>query len=394
MLLAAVATADANHVGYLRACLQQTGLVQAVAEWSLSEQGLWSIRPTETMPDVVLLGLQKDFELYFALAAQVRRMKPTVRIIACSPQQPDPQLLLQAMRSGVQEFLPSPVNPQMLHDTLARYLAEREPTGTLPVEKVIVVMGAKGGVGASTVAVNLAVQLAQLGKNRVALLDFARPVGHVCLLLDVRPRFSIRDAAENLERLDGHFFGGLLVKHKSGVEILAGVSHPEEWQHIAISPLARVVNVAQSIFDHVVIDLGSALTPEWNPVLQLARMILLVAEANVPSLWALERNLSTLAALGRDKDRARVIINRWTRKDDEALKTVEKNIKRTIFAKLPNDFQQVSEATNLGTPLARNHNNPLVTQFQRLAGQISGVQVPARAHRGGLGSLFSLHRGK
>ena len=390
-LTAAIVCADPASAGHLRACLQQTGLVSSVTEWTPGNRGLWTIRPTEMVPEVVILGLHGDLEPYFALAVQLRRIRPTTRIIACSAQpDPDPQLLLQAMRSGVQEFLPPPINAAVLQEALTRFLQENNPVGALPAEKLIVVMGTKGGVGTSTVAVNLAVQMVELTKKRVALLDFAPPMGHACLLLDLRPRFSVRDAVENLEHLDGHFFSGLLVKHKSGLEVLPGVSHPEEWERIQIPSLVRVVNVAQSIFDHVLVDFGSSISLEWAPVLRLAKTILLVAEANVPSLWALERDLSALSGLGRGPERVRIVINRWSRADEEALKAVEKNIKRPIIARLPNDFRQVSEAINLGTPLYRNHNNPLVSQFRLLAGQVSGTSPMVSGERRGLAHLFSI----
>lgn len=389
MWSAAVASADPTNAGYLRACLQQTGLVRSVVEWTPSSRGEWQLPPGEPVPDIVVLGMSREMQPFFAFATQLRRARPTVRIIACSPQQqPDPHILLQAMRSGVQEFLPAPVNATVLQETLSRFTQESEAAGASSAGKLIVLMGSKGGVGTSTVAVNLGVQLAQSTKKRVVLLDFARPVGHLALLLDLRPRFSLRDALENLERLDSHFFSGLLTQHKTGLEVLAGVSHPESWQQISVPALPRVVNVAQSTADFVLMDYGSGYSPDWDSTLQLARMILLVAESNVPSLWALERQVSALAAFGRDPDRIRIVINRWSRKDEEALKTVQKSLKRPIFARLSNDFRQVSEATNLGMPLSKNHNNPLLSQFRELANQLAGTTSLGRPQRNGLLNLF------
>ena len=117
-------------------------------------------------------------------------------------------------------------------------------------ERLIVVMGSKGGVGATTVAVNLGVQLCTHAQKRVVLLDLARPLGNAHLLLDLHPRFGIRDAIDNLDRLDSHFFAGLLERHKSKLEILGGAMQPEEWQTIPTAPLERVVNVAQAGIRH------------------------------------------------------------------------------------------------------------------------------------------------
>ena len=124
------------------------------------------------------------------------------------------------------------------------------------MEKLLVVAGAKGGVGTTTVAVNLAVQLARGAGKRVVMFDLGRPLGHAALLLDLETRFSFRAAVESLDRLDSHLFSGLLANHKSGVQVLGGASHADEWDRISPLSLARVINVAQSSFDFVVADIG------------------------------------------------------------------------------------------------------------------------------------------
>ncbi len=390
MLTAVIVSTDATSSSLLRAGLQQTGLVLSVREWSVSTES--HPGPGEAVPDVVLLDLGQETEPYFAFAAHLRRLRPAARIIALSLlQQPDPGLLLQAMRSGVEEFLPKPVDVHVLRDTLARFVQEKEIAGTRSVEKLIVVMGAKGGAGATTVAANLGVQLAQVSRKRVVLLDFARSLGHVSLMLDLQPRFSLHDAIENLDRLDGHFFGGLLCRHRTGLEVLAGTSHPEEWERITAPALVRVVNVAYSSCDYVVVDSGAQYSSEWGPLLRMARAILLVTEANVPGLWSLERHLATTAAMGIDAQRVGIVINRWSRADEEALKSVEKRTKRPIF-RLPNDYRQASEAVNTGVPLSGNHNNALVSRFRELAAQLVGMAPPPTPEkRGTLANLFSFN---
>src|SRR5262249_58502027 len=129
--------------------------------------------------------------------------------------------------------------------------------GTRTAEKLIVVMGAKGGVGATTIAANRGVQLAEMSKKRVVLLDFARMLGHVALVLDLQPRFALRDAVENLDRLDGHFFSGLLCRHRTGLEVLAGTSHPEGWESYTPAALALVVIHASNSYSLLVHEYGA-----------------------------------------------------------------------------------------------------------------------------------------
>ena len=389
MLTVAIASGDQISSSQLLAALAQTGLVGSVKQWILPMEKLPDVG--ETMPDIVLLDLARDPEPYFTLGAHLRRLKPDIRLIACSALvPPNQQLLLDAMRSGVQDFIPKPVKPEALEELLNRLSQEIQPGDRRSVEKLVVLMGSKGGVGTTTVAVNLGVQLATHAQKRTVLLDLARPLGNVHLLLDLHPRFGVRDAVESLDRLDTHFFGGLLTPHKTKLEILGGHLLPEEWQSVPILPMERIVNVAQASFDMVLADLGSQFSSEWGSVLNRARMILMVAEANVPSLWTLERRLVALTGLGVESDRIRIVINRWHKGDDEVLKTIEKNLKHPIFACLPNDFGKANTAVNLGMPLMENHNNYLSNRYRALAAQLAGMEsVQPTQKRSGLTNFFA-----
>jgi len=388
MLTAAIASSDLTSSAQLLAALEQTGLVSSVAQWTIPTDRI--PESADQMPDVVFLDLSREPEPFFAFANQVRRTRPTVKLIACSAAvPPQPSMLLEAMRSGVQDFLGKPVQAESLKDLLVR-ISQDLNTRELPSQdKLIVVMGAKGGVGTTTVAINLGVQLATFARKRTVLLDFARPLGNVHLLLDLHPRFGIRDAVESLDRLDSHFLGGLLTKHKTKLEVLCGTTQPEEWQHIDVNVLDRVVNVTQNAFDIVLLDMGSQFSTEWSTILRMARMILIVAEANVPSLWTLERRLLALKGFGISQERARIIINRWHKGDDEVLKSIQKDINRPIFASLPNDFRKASQAVNLGTPIQENHNNILSSRYRQIAGQLVGIDATVTEKKSSLSGLFS-----
>jgi pilus assembly protein CpaE len=389
MLTAAIASGDASTSAQLLASLQQVGLVSSIQQWTVHAD-----KPPEVtgiIPDVVLLDLGRDPGPFFALAAQIRKLQPTVHVIACSSTFPPNQyLLMDAMRSGVQEFVAKPVQPEALHAILNR-LNESQPQKRSS-EKLIVLMGSKGGVGTTTVAVNLGAQLCTFAKKRTVLLDFARPLGNAHLLLDLHPRFGIRDAVENLERLDSHFFAGLLTHHKTNLELLGGSLHPEEWQTIPVAPLERVVNVAQAEFDTVLMDLGTQFSSDWSSILQSARMVLLVTETNVPALWTLDRRLQALTGIGVNPERIRVIVNRWHKGDEETLKAIQNETKYSVLTHLPNDFRKANIAFNLGVPLMENHDNLLTNHYRQLASQLTGIKVQPEYKRGALSTFFSNKR--
>lgn len=390
MLTVGVVSLDTKNSAALLAMLQQTGLVQPIAQWDLmAGEG-----PTSraAVPDVVLVEIGRDAKTPLEFAARLNRLNPAACIIAASAyQEPSPDLLMQAMRSGVREFLSQPIDPMVVREMLERLVKQRG-TPQSETEKLVIVAGAKGGVGTTTIAVNLAVQLARSAEKRTVLFDFGRPLGHAALLLDLAARFSFRAAVESLDRLDSHLFSGFLAAHKSGVQLLAGATQADEWDRIAPISLARVINVAQSSFDLVIADIGSACSSEWGPVLRLARQIILVTETNVPSLWSLERQVSLLRSLGTDPARLRVVVNRWHRADDEPLQAFEKRVQLPIFERLPNDFRQVSRAVNSGEELAHGQGGQLVQKFRDMAQQIVGGRRQVEAKRGSFLGLFSSKR--
>ena len=370
MLTATVVSRDPKSSASLQASLQQSGMIASVGAWAPDPERYPA--PGVLVPDVVVLDLGEDPEPFFSFAAHLRRQRPTVHVVAVSVvQHPEPGLLLEAMRTGIQDFLPKPLENGSLQATLTRFMKDRgsELGG---FERLIVVLGVKGGVGTTTVAVNLGVQLMHVTKKRVGLLDFGCPLGHVALMLDIQPRFGVRDAVENLDRLDAHFFNGLLTKHKSGLEVLAGTTYTDDWLRITVPALARLIHVAQGAFDYVVLDYGSVYSSEVRLILGMARVILLITQADVPSLWTLNRHLSALVDLGIDPQRIRLVVNRWHKRDEEALASVERNLRRPIAARLPNDYKLVSEATNLGLPLEVRRNDPLVSRIRQLACEVAG----------------------
>src|ERR1700753_1634359 len=189
MLTVAIASGDMASSAQLLASLEQTGLVKSVKQWSVPADKL--PESVDALPDVVLLDLARDPEPYFQLGSQIHRARPAVKLIACSSVvPPNHQLLLEAMRAGVQDFLPKPVDPRSLRETLAKFSKDLEGNGDRSsLDRLIVVMGSKGGVGTTTVAVNVGVQLVSYARKHVALLDFANPLGNVHLLLALHPKF-------------------------------------------------------------------------------------------------------------------------------------------------------------------------------------------------------------
>lgn len=385
----AIAGGDTLGNATLRAMLQQTGLAKDVQDWSHA-MGL-RLRHAQDVPDVVFLDLSSGMGSEFVFAQELSKLRPSVHIIACSAKrESDPEFLLQAMRAGIRDFVQKPYNRLEITELVVRLVEESgvQLVRKAATGKLFAVLGTKGGVGTSTVAVNLAVQLARLAGKKTVLLDFSRPMGDVAALLDLKAKFQMRDAVDNVKRLDGTLLQGLLTPHKSGLQVLCGAARLEDWQDASLAVIERIVDIAQQSFDFVVMDLGAFYSAEWRNILD-ASEVLLVSEADLPGLAKLHKHLTALANLRVPSGQTRLIINRWHRHDEPALAKVENDMKMPVFARLPNNFKQVNEATVRGVPMAKN-GDPLTEGFEKIAARLAGKESTNQAKKTRLGQFFSL----
>jgi pilus assembly protein CpaE len=386
-----VALAGADPIGNstLRAMLQQSGLARDTQEWASLDAV--KLRHADDVPDVVFLDLSTGMGSELAFAQGLSKLRPSVTIIACSMKnETNPEFLLQAMRSGIRDFLQKPYNRIEVVSLMHRLGNEcgAQPVKRAGTGRLMAVLGTKGGVGTSTVAVNLAVQLARIPGKKALLLDFSRPMGDVAALLDLKPKFQVRDAIENVRRLDTTMLGGLLTLHTSGLQVLCGATCLEDWQNGSLPVVERIVELALRSFDFVVLDMGSFYSADWERMLQTAE-VLLVSEADLTGLAKLDKHLRALANLCVPANQIRLVINRWHRSDEEALAQIENRMKVPVFARLPNNFKQVTEATVRGVPVVKN-GDPLTEGFAKMAGHLAGMENANGRKRSLLGAFFSL----
>src|SRR5688500_11672417 len=217
-------------------------------------------------PDVYVVDIRGDLASGMASIERLRASHPAAALFAIASGA-DPELILRAMRAGANEFFAwTPGNAsaaasmeESFHGAVRRTAARREAAHAGARQPCVthVFLGAKGGAGTTTVAVNCAVELARLTKRPTIIIDLKPCLGEVALFLGVRPRFTILDALENLHRLDKDFLTELVSRHKSGLDILAGseqFDRPNAQDSGAIEELLRVLG---RVYDHIVIDVGN-----------------------------------------------------------------------------------------------------------------------------------------
>ena len=295
----------------------------------------------------------------------------------------DPDLILQSMRAGANEFFTWPPAEETLprrdspHGGAARNRARaRRPSAT-----TLVFFGAKGGAGTTTVAVNCGVELARLSKRSTVIVDLKPGLGEVALFLGVRPRYSLLDAIDNLHRLDREFLRELVVKHKSGLEILAGsdqFDRPGAADGGAIEELFRLL---ARQYEYILVDAGSQINSCTVAALYTADTIFLVANPDVPSVRNAQRLLDRVRQLGACGERVRVLLNRAAGAVSDSAEADRGALGHPIHHTFPSDYKTVSTALNSGVPLALTGNSDIAAQFDQLHAADSRAGRPQRRRR-------------
>jgi pilus assembly protein CpaE len=330
-------------------------------------------QPQAIAPDLALVDIRADAPSGIAAIERLRGTFASVAIFAVAART-DPELILQAMRAGANEFFTWPPAEESFHGAVRRTAARRETkdASSKPPSATLVFFGAKGGAGTTTVAVNCAVELARLTKRPAIIVDLKACLGEVALFLGVRPRFTVLDAIENLHRLDRDFLKELVVRHKSGLEILAAseqFDRPNGQDAGAVEELFRILSRSH---DFIVIDAGNSINSCSLAALYAADSIFLVTNPDVPSVRNAQRLVERVRQLGASAERIRIVLNRFADTLMIGPKQIETALGYSIDQMFSSDYKTVSTALNSGVPLALANSSELAAQFNRFTRQIIG----------------------
>ncbi|MES1256721.1 MAG: AAA family ATPase [Acidobacteriota bacterium] len=314
-------------------------------------------------PEVLLVDLRADRELLASIPAIKRRFPSMgIAILALSL---DPTLMLEAMRAGVTECITEPLTQASIESAISHVVVQRAAT----VEgRVFAVVGAKGGVGTTTIAVNLAEALAQASSSAL-LVDLHAANGDAVVFLGVEPKFTVTDAVENTHRLDEAFFRGLVAHTRSGLDLLA--SSPRlAAGHLDPQRVRTIIEFAVRYYPAVVLDVPRMDGPILD-ALDVAALILVVVNHELPTIRSAFRFVARLRQRYGD-DRVAVVVNRSDNQAEISVGDIEKAVGARIRHAFPNDYKQAVLAVNRGEPLAQSTQGRLAASFHALARELNG----------------------
>ena len=297
----------------------------------------------------------------------------------------EPRLMLDAMRAGVNECVQEPVTADALEQAIRRVTA-----GNLPQQtgQVFAFVGAKGGVGGTTLAVNTAVMLSRLTKAEVLLVDFHVGHGDASLFLGVEPRFSVVDAIENVHRMDEQFFRSIAEKTKAGIDLLAASDR------VGHGPLDRqrvraLLDFASSRYRYVLLDLPRSDMGTLDALEEVSTVVVVTSQ-ELASL----RSAGRLAHLLRTRygsSRVMAVMNRFDRRAEIAHADVERVIGDSVKHLIPSDYRAAIEALNVGRPIALEQG-VLANAFRSLAGDLGGIVKQQRERPAGVLGRLAFRR--
>ncbi|MHC2065939.1 AAA family ATPase [Bremerella sp. T1] len=346
----------------------------------------------QTNPDIGIVSIDSDPDKAIRLIREVHENTPDCSILVISGST-DGQLILKAMRAGAKEFLTQPLSIEDLVSALERIGHHRFGKGDSKSRgcKVITVCGATGGVGSTSMAVNLGCILAAQEQNNVALIDLDLALGDSDVFLDTIPDYTLLDVAQNIKRLDFNLLKRSLTRHSSGLYLLPRPVQLQEEAPISPDDLSRVIGLMKATFTHLIIDTSKSYSALDMVAMQEANVNLMTIQLDLPCLRNVVRLMMSFSEIDGLKEKTRVIVNRVGLDNGEiSLKKAQETIGSEIYWQVPNEYRIMVEVRNNGVPLIEQAPRAGITQaLVGLAESLSGDGSKRNAGgKSGLGRWF------
>jgi pilus assembly protein CpaE len=377
-LAVAVVARDSEQRSILQLLVEGTRVARAVL--SFGSLPLASTDPIvrrlhEEPPDVVVLDIPLSDAPSALRAIEVLHQELPRTALFAVGSLTQPQIIVTAMRSGAREFLERPLTTNTLLEAFVRLTTTQKSVQRNSIRgKVFAVVNSKGGCGATTIAVNLALAL-QSAHGQTALVDIAL-LGHAALHLNLRPAFTTYDAIRNLHRLDSSLLESFTTRHSGGLQLLAGASSLSEAQS-SPAEFARLFDLLAAYFHFVVVDLSTRMDAVTRLVCDLSQTVLVVAGTDVASLWSAAR-IQQFLGESNGRERLRLVLNRFRKIPGFQENEAEGASGLRLFWKVPNHYPAVSAAIDRGVPLMQQNRSELTRAFTGLAEKLTETETAVK----------------
>jgi pilus assembly protein CpaE len=348
-------------------------------------------------PAAVFIDLQDDVDTGLALAKHLSGLGQPLAVVLLGPLL-SAEALLAAMRAGVAEFIPLPLDPRALADALPRLREKLPGAGEIGPGsgKVFAFFSAKGGSGSTTVATNLAIEVHRHTRKKTLLVDLDPELGEISLLLGVQPQFNFVDLVQNFHRMDTGLLSSYIEQHASGVHLLSAPYHPDRAAAVSEDQVRQILAYLKTQYEFIFVD-AKSFGPATLAAFEQSSDVFLVATVDLPSLRNIQRGLPLIRrVMPRGDEQIRLVINRFNPNDEISLKDVQKSLGLPVYATLANDYEAVIASINSGKPVVLQvGKSPVARDLKALALRLAGgtgAHVNGRPRSGLLGRITGTFR--
>jgi len=300
-----------------------------------------------------------------------------VSVVALSSDK-NPEMILRTMRAGCSEYLDNPFNADQFSAALTRLDKRYASAVASPQDqgKIFAFFGAKGGVGTTTLAVHLAVQLAHCHQKKTLLIDNHSELGHVCLYLGIEgEHYSFHELLRSVNRLDVDLLKGFVVKHSSGLDVIASAESHGGSRNTDPQALEQTLEFLRDEYDYVLLDCSTSLEEANMTVVERSDQVYLVATPDIGAVRDLSRHVDGLIRYQQPTEKLRLIVNRSGSKGAMTAAQIEKAVRLPLSISIPNSYAELAKAANTGVPVAANDKSEFSTHLQVWGREVAGAPI-------------------
>ena len=337
-----------------------------------SEKDAFNKISSKGVKSLFILDLSSDKLSKINLISKISKELPQCSILALSDN-PTVSLIVEIMRSGAKDFLPVPIIKNEFLDIVNRISFYDEKQDYKSNCKIISVFSNKGGIGKTSLATNLALEMAKITKENIALIDLNFQTGDITTFLDLKPSFNISYMIENIDKINETFLLSTMERYKgTSLYVLADPPYFKQAEDIKPLQIAKLFNTLKNTFSYIIVDAEASFDGKNIAALDNSDIILLVTIANLPALRNTQRCLELFDKLGYDRDKTKIVVNRYMENDEIKEDDVRKVLSRDLYWKVPNNYFAIMSAINKGIPVSEINTSTNVAQsYKELAKYLS-----------------------
>jgi len=356
-----------NSREIIKSFIENLDFVSEVKLYGDYNKGYEDIKLAEN--PLVILDISEDFAGLDEIAGKLKLV--TSKIIITSVNY-STNTIIKALRLGAKEFLPKPVLREDLVRVLSM-LASISPENEVSQSKIITVYSNKGGIGKTTIAVNLAAELAKVTKDKVALVDLNLQLGDISTFLNLNPPFDVNYVIRRLIDKEENILIKGFEKYKDlSLYVLSDPSYIEQSESITTQQITTLFSALKKVFPYIVVDMSSSIDSISLKILDSSDWIMFTTIVNIPAIRNAQRCLNLFRSRKYPSNKVKIVINRYMENDEIKIEDIENTLGESVYWKIPNNYFTIMEAINKGVSISEvNAESNIGNSFRDFAAKVS-----------------------